>query len=88
MSNRIKVVLRSRHCGEIDFSRDDPFPVPQRTRQYCPERIDDAAAAARYDGLGIGGKLRHIIGRIVATPAELIAGEHEATPFERDVLHR
>ena len=73
MSDRIEVIKPARHRFQIDLSADDTFEIPQWSCEHIAKRIDDATTAVRDDRIGVLRQIRNVVGRIVATTAELIA---------------
>src|SRR3954466_15866562 len=87
MPHNVQIELAANRIAKVDLGREDRLLIVYRARDDLAQRIHDAAAAARDDR---GGRVRDttwIIGRIVASPRELIAAQDKAAPLERDVTH-
>src|SRR6185437_5417478 len=83
----VEVELAASDMFEINFGVEDRLTGKIRTREHAPERIDDGAAAAHHYRIRIVAKQGFVNIRIHASLDILACGQHEASPFERDVLH-
>src|SRR6266849_4154500 len=85
VAHYIEVVLAADDLREIDFRDEDCFALRVGAGKEIAKGVDDATATAAHYGIRVIAEVRVVIARIVAATLELIAGKHEAAPFDGDV---
>src|ERR1700730_1531910 len=85
VADDIEVVLAADDLPEINFRDEDCFAVGVGPSKEIAKGIDDATAAATDHGFRVVADVGGVVARKVAATLELIAREHEATPFDGDM---
>src|SRR5579883_3069953 len=87
VANHIEIEFASRNVSQIKLRRQDALLIVVGASKHLTQGTHDATASTRDDGLRVISERSLVVRRIIAPPGKLIAGEDEAAPFQRDMLH-
>src|SRR5579884_116825 len=88
MADHIEIEFASRNVGQIKLCRQDARFTEVGACKDLTQGIDDTTSSTREDRIGVISKGGLVVLWIITPPGKLIAGENEAAPFQRDMLHR